>query len=196
MLIMNKCLHVDIRRTDGQTDKVITIGLPHLWWRGPYKCLHYRDLCQMLASQQCWPIKDVVAIELVRQNFVQSGMMHHSVRLNVWRVSKVFKKSHGHSWRVWLAKQETLTPPGHLVTPLVCRGPWMSTVVLYCWCHSDSASVLLYFTLPLELHLYKVRQQGELNSEPSHYESYVLQVMLHTVCFSTNINFIFTSKSC
>ena len=51
-----------------------------------------------------------------------------------------------HSWRVRLAKQETLTPPGHLVSPLVCRGPWMSTVVLYCWCHSDSASVLLYFT--------------------------------------------------
>ena len=23
----------------------------------------------------------------------------------------------------------------------------MSTVVLYCWCHSDSASVILYFTL-------------------------------------------------
>ena len=52
----------------------------------------------------------------------------------------------GHSWRVRLAKQETLTPPGHLVSPLVCRGPWMSTVVLYCLCHSDSASVLLYFT--------------------------------------------------
>ena len=52
----------------------------------------------------------------------------------------------GHSWRVRLAKQETLTPPGHLVSPLVCRGPWMSTMVLYCWCHSDSASVLLYFT--------------------------------------------------
>ena len=46
---------------------------------------------------------------------------------------------HGHSWRVRLAKQETLTPPGHLVSPLVYRGPWMSTVVLYCWCHSDSA---------------------------------------------------------
>ena len=41
---------------------------------------------------------------------------------------------------------ETLTPLGHLVWPLVCRGPWMSTVVLYCWCRSDSASVLLYFT--------------------------------------------------
>ena len=52
----------------------------------------------------------------------------------------------GHSWRMRLAKQETLTPPGHLISPLVCRGPWMSTVVLYCWCHSDSATVLLYFT--------------------------------------------------
>ena len=41
---------------------------------------------------------------------------------------------HGHSWRVRLAKQETLTPPVHLVSPLVCRGPWMSTLVLYCWC--------------------------------------------------------------
>ena len=36
----------------------------------------------------------------------------------------------GHSWRVRLAKQETLTPPGHLVSRLVCRGPWISTVVL------------------------------------------------------------------
>ena len=35
-------------------------------------------------------------------------------------------------------------------SPLVCRGPWMSTVVLYCWCHSDDASVLLYFTLLFE----------------------------------------------
>ena len=34
----------------------------------------------------------------------------------------------------------------HLVSPLVFRGLWMSIVVLYCWCHSDSASVLLYFT--------------------------------------------------
>ena len=53
----------------------------------------------------------------------------------------------GHSWWVRLAKQETLTLSGHLVSPLVCGGPWMSTVVLYCWCHSDSALVLLYFTL-------------------------------------------------
>ena len=49
-----------------------------------------------------------------------------------------------HSCRVRLAKQETLTPPGHLVSPLVYRVPWMSTVVLYCWCYSDSASVFLF----------------------------------------------------
>ena len=53
----------------------------------------------------------------------------------------------GHSWRVRLTKQETLTSPGHMVSPLVCRGPWMSPVVLFCWCHSDSASVLSYFKL-------------------------------------------------
>ena len=35
----------------------------------------------------------------------------------------------------------------------VFRGPWMSTVVLYCWCHSDSASVLLYFTFLSNLFL-------------------------------------------
>ena len=64
----------------------------------------------------------------------------------------------GHSWRVRLAKQETLTPPGYLVSPLVCKGSWMSTVMLYCWCFSYGASVLLYFTLSnfvtLLLHTY------------------------------------------
>ena len=44
------------------------------------------------------------------------------------------------------SQQETLTSPGHLVSPLVYRGPWMSTVLIYCWCYSDSASVVLYFT--------------------------------------------------
>ena len=45
----------------------------------------------------------------------------------------------------WTSRR-CMTPPGHLVSPLVYRGPWMSTVVLYCWCNRDSASVLLYFT--------------------------------------------------
>ena len=60
-------------------------------------------------------------------------------------LSSFLMVEHLYQW-VRLAKQETLTPPGHLACPLVCRGPWMSTVMLYCWCHSDSASVLLYFT--------------------------------------------------
>ena len=38
----------------------------------------------------------------------------------------------GHSWRVRLAEQETLTPSGHLVSPLVCKvrecPPWCSIV--------------------------------------------------------------------
>ena len=37
----------------------------------------------------------------------------------------------GHSWRVRLAKQETLTSPGHLVSPLVSRGLWMATVTVH-----------------------------------------------------------------
>ena len=53
----------------------------------------------------------------------------------------------GLSWRVLLAKPKTLTSPGHLVSPLVCRGPWLSILVLFCLCHSDGASFLLYFTV-------------------------------------------------
>ena len=72
--------------------------------------------------------------------------------LYLFQVLSTFMKCYLRNRNLWafmavrLAKQETLTPPGHLVSPLVCRGPWMSTVVLYFWCHSDSASVLLYFT--------------------------------------------------
>ena len=69
----------------------------------------------------------------------------------------------GHSWRVRLAKQETLTPPGHLVSPLLCRGPRMSTVVLYYWCHSDSASVILYFTFGLNT------DQGRVSSRVAYF---------------------------
>ena len=36
----------------------------------------------------------------------------------------------------------------------------MSTVVLYCWCHSDSASVLLYFTLVLLARAYAMECHG------------------------------------
>ena len=52
----------------------------------------------------------------------------------------------GYSWRVRLAKQEALTPLGHLVSPLVCRGPWMSTVV-YCWSLSDCISSFVFYIM-------------------------------------------------
>ena len=38
-----------------------------------------------------------------------------------------------------------------LVSPLVCRGPWMFPVVLYFWCHSDIASVLWYFNVEVNM---------------------------------------------
>ena len=58
-------------------------------------------------------------------------------------------------------RQPSITTPLFvLMSPLVNRGPWMSTVVLYCWCHSDNASVLLYFTL----FLFFSHNIGQLNS--------------------------------
>ena len=43
---------------------------------------------------------------------------------HIWHCVRVTSRKYfGFSWRVRLAKQETLTPPGHLVSPLVFRGP-------------------------------------------------------------------------
>ena len=50
-----------------------------------------------------------------------------------------------HLLQVWQAKQETLAP-WYLVSPLITRGPWMSTMVLCCLRQSYSASALMYFT--------------------------------------------------
>ena len=38
------------RRTDGQTDKLITIGLPHLRWRGPNKVKNENTVCLLLPN--------------------------------------------------------------------------------------------------------------------------------------------------
>ena len=48
-------------------------------------------------------------------------------------------------WNSRLAKQEILILPGQLVLPLVSRGLWKLTVVLYCLCSSYIKSVVLYF---------------------------------------------------
>ena len=52
--------------------------------------------------------------------------------------------------------------PRVTIPHLVCRGPWMSTVVLYCWCHSDSTSVLLYFThlIPITCHNWTLNHES------------------------------------
>ena len=44
------------RRTDGQTDNVITIGLPHLRWRGPNK---YRSAvkCGTAGKRKCGKVR-------------------------------------------------------------------------------------------------------------------------------------------
>ena len=55
------------------------------------------------------------------------------------------------AFMVGAASQERDADAGHLVSPLNSRGPRMSTMVLYCWCHSDRASVLLYFTFFMPL---------------------------------------------
>ena len=69
-----------------------------------------------------------------------------------------------------------------LVSPLVCRGPWMSTVVLYCWCHSISASVLLYFTFKSSRVIIKWH--------------YSLQPPKVCAMFTPNIGTRFSSKLC
>ena len=62
----------------------------------------------------------------------------------------------GHSWRVRLAKQETLTPPGDLVSPLVCRvrecPPWCSIVGATVTC--ISSFVFYMFKMNILIYMY------------------------------------------
>ena len=100
-----------------------------------------------MPAGNAYPSGHLFMLDLLRPDFsnlpcLYSTFHHIHCQASIYTLSLC----RGHSWRVRLAKQETLTSPGHLVSPLVCRDPWISTVVLYCWCHSDSASVLLYFT--------------------------------------------------
>ena len=104
--------------------------------------------------QNCWHrVIDTTSFEKTFEKFFFLFCCgcdtHYIVSVHIQSLASIYTLSlcRGHSWRMRLAKQETLTLSGHLVSPLVCRGPWMSTVVLYCWCHSDGASVLFYFTV-------------------------------------------------
>ena len=107
-------------------------------------CYDYVPLCSLcrveLAVQ--FPAREVLLLVCCGWDTSYIVLVHVQYQTSIYTRSWCRR----HSWRVRLAKQETLTPPGHLVSPLLCRGPWIFTVVLYCWCHSDGASVLLYFT--------------------------------------------------
>ena len=127
------------RQTNRQTDRTKTIYPDHSIWG--YKNKHSFQY----SEARLWnglPANGKNATSLYA---VKNSMVKHIVTFQCQASIYTLPLCRGHSWRVRLAKQETLTPPGHLVLPLVCRGPWMSTLVLYCWYHSDSALVLLYF---------------------------------------------------
>ena len=50
---------------------------------------------------------------LCRKKGCLTCLFHYPAFIHICLLGRV------HPWRVWLAKQETLTPPGHLVSPLV-----------------------------------------------------------------------------
>ena len=133
-----------------------------------------------------WPVFFERLRQEIRANRRRSLFKGTSSHLGLFVYFKLFNENyHDSPCPFWLntfvvsrafittgqATQETPTPPEHLVSPLLCRGPWIFTVVLYCWCHSDSASVLLYFTLdkkedlakaPISLENEKVKKQHKV----------------------------------
>ena len=65
----------------------------------------------------------------------------------------------------------------------------MSTVVLYCWCHSDGASVLLYFTCAslyyiIHAHDVKVSSRNIVVSTVIIYRSFVFYTTRFSQVFS------------
>ena len=52
---------------------------------------------------------------------------------------------------VWIAKRKSSTPPGHLVYPLVSRGPYICLPMSLVLFKSDFASVRVYFIFGFRL---------------------------------------------
>ena len=145
-------------------NRVFKLEILHDWTPPGHRVspLVYRGQWMSTVVLYCWCHSDNASVllysTLIRFNEFCLGVAFvlccgcdtsYIVLVNIQFQASIYTLSlcRGHSWRVWLAKQETLTPPGHLVSPLVYRGPWMSTVVLYCWYHSDSVSVFCIFFL-------------------------------------------------
>ena len=72
----------------------------------------------------------------------------------------------GHSWRVRLAKQETLTHPGHLVPTLMCR-------VRECplWCCIVSATVTVHQFVCILHSVYRHIAEYFIASKPSRHSA-------------------------
>ena len=87
--------------------------------------LRYKDAYK--ASGQLDKMYDCVRwpLEWLLKSHTRSEEVYFRVHELHFQVYKdlVFTLCRGNLWRVRLAKQETLTHPGHLVSPLVCRGP-------------------------------------------------------------------------
>ena len=92
----------------------------------------------------------VVILWVFSPDVLWLGHIPHSVCLDpISSLSTYMLLCRGHSWRVRLAKQETLTPPGHRVSSRVSRGKWVPTMVLYSlWgSYNILVSVPLYFSI-------------------------------------------------
>ena len=95
-----------------------------------------RYISSIVLSSHLFPLPCGVGSTVPREGFDSSVIMpfvlvccgcetSYIVTVHIQCQASIYTLSlcRGHSLRVRLAKQETLTPPGHLVSPLVCRGP-------------------------------------------------------------------------
>ena len=119
----------------------------HLWFAGVHECppwcsivgatvtvhhffciLHFCHTCSLCRVELVvqFPARGSTQVLLCLFFLVCCGCdTSYIVSVHIQCQASIYTLSlcRGHSWRVRLAKQETLTPPGHLVSPLVCRGP-------------------------------------------------------------------------
>ena len=89
------------------------------------------------------PFWDALVLQLLRPVFLNLSCLFPTFHLEYPSVFSRFCSLVLSMICLWLSKQEALTPPGHVVSPLASRGPMN---VLFCKCHIDGTSFLLYFT--------------------------------------------------
>ena len=112
-------------------------AIPHF-----YLCLKWLNLIPNLSYTIAVPgirpywLSICIALQAIFTAPKQKSGLSLRRLLNFVNVISSISKRYEERIRHWTCESE-----------LELHGLWMSTVVLYCCCHSDSASVLLYFTL-------------------------------------------------